>query len=89
MAAEEALAMIGRLEEILEVLKDHPEKVDAMLFTYKTSEILPGFKSHVRRMGMGSVPDQGRLLFNYIAGIEDDLGITITELAELAQEEEA
>jgi hypothetical protein len=87
MAADEALAMIERLEEVLEVLKAHPDKIDAMLFTYKTSEVLPGFRSHVRRMGMGSVPDQGKLLFNYITGIEDDLGITITELAELAQEE--
>jgi hypothetical protein len=80
------MAMIERLEEILEVLKESPEKIDAMIFTYKTNEILPGFKTHVRRMGMGSVPDQGKLLFNYITGIEDDLGITITELAELALE---
>jgi hypothetical protein len=86
MAASEALAMIERLEEILEALKASPDKIDAMIFTYKTSDILPGFKSRVRRMGMGSVPDQGKLLFNYITGIEDDLGITITELAELAQE---
>jgi hypothetical protein len=78
--------MIERLEEILEVLKESPEKIDAMIFTYKTNEILPGFKTRVRRMGMGSVPDQGKLLFNYITGIEDDLGITITELAELALE---
>jgi hypothetical protein len=80
------MAMIERLEEILEVLKESPEKIDAMIFTYKTNEILPGFKTRVRRMGMGSVPDQGKLLFNYITGIEDDLGITITELAELALE---
>ena len=86
MARDEALGIIERIEEVLEVLKDHPEKIDAMIFTYKTSEILPGFRAHVRRMGMGSVPDQGKLLFNYITGIEDDLGITITELAELAQE---
>jgi len=86
MADSEAMAMIERLEEILEVLKRSPEKIDAMIFTYKTNEILPGFKTHVRRMGMGSVPDQGKLLFNYITGIEDDLGITITELAELAME---
>jgi hypothetical protein len=78
--------LIERLEEVLEVLKDHPEKVDAMIFSYKTSDILPGFRSRVRRMGMGSVSDQGKLLFNYITGIEEDLGITIVELAELAQE---
>jgi hypothetical protein len=86
MAGEEALSLIERLEEVLEVLKDHPEKVDAMIFSYKTSDILPGFRSRVRRMGMGSVSDQGKLLFNYITGIEEDLGITIVELAELAQE---
>jgi hypothetical protein len=87
MAGEEALAMIRHLEEVLEVLKDNPGEIDAMIFTYKTREVLPGFRSRVRRMGMGSVPDQGRLLFNYITGIEDDLGITIVELAELAREE--
>ena len=86
MAGEEALSVIERLEEVLEVLKDHPEKVDALIFSYQTSDILPGFRSRVRRMGMGSVPDQGKLLFNYITGIEDDLGITIVELAEMAQE---
>ena len=86
MAGEEALSVIERLEEVLEVLKDHPEKVDALIFSYKTSDILPGFRYRVRRMGMGSVPDQGKLLFNYITGIEDDLGITIVELAEMAQE---
>ncbi len=86
MAREEALGMIARLEQILDVLKSNPEMVDAMIFTYKTKEILPGFRSHVRRMGMGSVPDQAKLLFNYITGIEDDLGITITELAEMVQE---
>ncbi len=86
MANKEALGMIERLEQVLEVLKSSPEKIDAMIFTYKTKEILPGFRSHVRRMGVGSVPDQAKLLFNYIAGIEDDLGITITKLAEMAQE---
>jgi hypothetical protein len=86
MAREEALGMIARLEQILDVLKSNPEMVDAMIFTYKTKEILPGFRSHVRRMGMGSVPDQAKLLFNYITGIEDDLGITITQLAEMVQE---
>ncbi len=86
MANKEALGMIERLEQVLEVLKSSPEKIDAMIFTYKTKEILPGFRSHVRRMGVGSVPDQAELLFNYITGIEDDLGITITELAEMAQE---
>jgi hypothetical protein len=85
MAKEEALGMIARLEEVLEVLKGNPEMVDSMIFTYKTKQILPGFRSHIRRMGMGSVPDQAKLLFNYITGIEDDLGITITELAEMAQ----
>lgn len=87
MAGDEALAMIARLEEVLDVLKGSPEKIEAMIFTYKTDEVLPGFRSRVRRMGMGSVPDQAKLLFNYITGIEDDLGITITELAEMAQEE--
>lgn len=86
MANEEALGMIERLEQVLEVLKSSPEKIDAMIFTYKTQEILPGFRSRVRRMGVGSVPDQAKLLFNYITGIEDDLGLTITELAEMAQE---
>jgi len=86
MANEEALGMIERLEEVLDVLKGSPEKIDAMIFTYKTNEILPGFRSRVRRMGVGSVPDQAKLLFNYITGIEDDLGITISELAEMAQE---
>jgi hypothetical protein len=86
MANADALGMIERLEEVLEVLKASPEKIDAMIFTYKTSEVLPGFRSHVRRMGVGSVPDQAKLLFNYITGIEDDLGISITELAEMAQE---
>jgi hypothetical protein len=85
-ANNEALAMIARLEEVLDVLKENPDKIDAMIFTYKTSEVLPGFRSHVRRMGVGSVPDQAKLLFNYITGIEDDLGVTITELAEMAQE---
>ena len=87
MANEDALGMIERLESVLEVLKDSPEKIDAMIFTYKTSEILPGFRSRVRRMGVGSVPNQAQLLFNYISGIEDDLGITIVELAEMAQEQ--
>ena len=86
MANADALGMIERVEAVLEVLKASPEKVDAMIFTYKTNDILPGFRSRVRRMGVGSVPDQAKLLFNYITGIEDDLGITITELAEMAQD---
>jgi hypothetical protein len=87
MAGEEALGMIARLEDVLAVLKDHPDRIDAMIFTYKTSEVLPGFRSRVRRMGMGSVRNQGQLLFNYITGIEDDLGITIVELADMAHEQ--
>ncbi len=86
MANDDALPMITRLEEVLEVLKEHPDKIDAMIFTYKTNEILPGFRSHIRRMGVGSVPDQAKLLFNYVTGIEEDLGITLTELADMAQD---
>ena len=86
MANNDALQMIERLEDVLEVLKDNPEKIDAIIFTYKTNEILPGFRSHVRRMGVGSVPDQAKLLFNYVTGIEEDLGITLSELADMARE---
>ena len=86
MPNEDALRMIARVEEVLGLLKEHPEKIDAMIFTYKTNEVLPGFRTHVRRMGVGSVPNQAKLLFNYVTGIEDDLGITLAELAEMAQE---
>ena len=86
MPNEAAIRMIARIEEVLEVLKEDPEKIDAMIFTYKTNEILPGYRSHVRRMGVGSVPHQAKLLFNYVTGIEEDLGISLAELAQMAQE---
>ena len=86
MPNEDAVRMIARIEEVLDLLKEDPENIDAMIFTYRTSEILPGFRSHVRRMGVGSVPHQAKLLFNYVTGIEEDLGITLAELAEMAQE---
>ncbi len=64
MPNEDAVRMIARVEEVLDLLKEHPENIDAMIFTYRTSEVLPGFRSHVRRMGVGSVPHQAKLLFN-------------------------